>query len=430
MFWIEFEIGLNIYQSILFTWFIKRMLSPKKGADWVFGVCCLLTFAALSSYLFFPMPIWDTWIFCFIIAYSFFFFDDPFWKKLFFDAELIALSKSIAGIYNYLHFFVTGYSSEEMLEASLPRLLFAVSANLILWLTFFFIARYANKKKHLLQPSPIPIVLFTLCIVQSDLFFRLQATYSFSLFWLFSGCLITLCITATSAIINHRIVRYEQQKQRILFLEEMLAATKSHSEEQQSVFESIRHLHHDMRSYFSDVRKMVEAGQIDSMPEYLNQIEEKIPPLFTSGNYVMDSVFLVKLSKMQQSGIQFRGTNLHYTNGLNIEDYAFCSLISNMLDNAIEALILRKNISNDLYVYLRFAYTSGGLIVICENPLFGVFPKSKENSFFSSKSEPYHGLGLSIMENIVSDAGGQLDVVADSNMFRVLVFIPFIKESI
>jgi hypothetical protein len=48
----------------------------------------------------------------------------------------------------------------------------------------------------------------------------------------------------------------------------------------------------------------------------------------------------------------------------------------------------------------------------------------QDTSFFSQKSEPYHGLGISIMEKTVRDTGGQLDIVLADDLFRLLVVIP------
>ena len=63
-------------------------------------------------------------------------------------------------------------------------------------------------------------------------------------------------------------------------------------------------------------------------------------------------------------------------------------------------------------------------MIICENPLLGIPPKMQKKSFFSKKTEPYHGLGISIMEQIVHDAHGQFDIVLSEDLFQILVVIP------
>ena len=183
-------------------------------------------------------------------------------------------------------------------------------------------------------------------------------------------------------------------------------------------------LRHDMRSYVTDLHKMLEQGDLQGSIPYLSALEEKTASLFSTGNSALDSVLSVKLVKMRENNIEFRGSGLHYTGLLSLDDYALCSLISNMLDNAIEALILRKDQPGDHYISLKFNYTAAGLFILCENPLLGIFPAKTQKSFRSRKKEPYHGIGLSIMRKIAEDAGGQLDVTADDHQFHVLAFIP------
>ena len=100
-----------------------------------------------------------------------------------------------------------------------------------------------------------------------------------------------------------------------------------------------------------------------------------------------------------------------------------------MLDNAVEALDERSGQGGEKYIFLRFAYTPAGLSIICENPLLGVRPVAEKHSFFSTKTEEGHHLGISIMERIVHDAGGQFNIIlSDDDLFQILILIPWRKE--
>ena len=48
----------------------------------------------------------------------------------------------------------------------------------------------------------------------------------------------------------------------------------------------------------------------------------------------------------------------------------------------------------------------------------------QRSSFLSSKYEPYHGLGISIMKRIVDEANGTFEVAVNDDLFRVLIIIP------
>lgn len=422
--WVCFEVLLNVYEGVLFTWFVTRMQTPKSGSRWPPVLCAILTAAALSSYIFFPMPQWDTWIFVFITAYSLVFFKGSLWQRLFWDMILIIVSGSVVGICYQASVLLAKGDPGAILAPGLPRLVFSAMANFLLWLALFLIARLYPERSLTVRPSSMLLLVDVLCIFQIDLFFRLQAAFGLPVFWLFVGCSVSLVTGIATVVTYHAIVRYEQEKRDYRFMEEMLREMKSRNEDQLELYDSMRRLRHDIHAFMNDARKMLEDGQLDHMPAFLDAIEEKVLPRYSSGNYALDSVLSVKLAKMRKAGIGFRGSNLHYTGGMNIEDYALCSLVSNMLDNAIEALDMRKDTAGERYVYLKFAYTPAGLMIICENPLLGVPPRMADKSFLSQKPAPYHGLGISIMKKTARDAGGRLDIVLADDLFRLLAVIP------
>ncbi len=75
-----------------------------------------------------------------------------------------------------------------------------------------------------------------------------------------------------------------------------------------------------MRAFVKDVQEMAERGEEGKVSRYLTEMEKEVLPLYSTGNQALDSVLMVKVAKIQAQGIEFRGTNLHYTGGMNIKD--------------------------------------------------------------------------------------------------------------
>ena len=236
--------------------------------------------------------------------------------------------------------------------------------------------------------------------------------------------MVSFIIGITTIITNKIVIKYAQKEQEYRYRESLLKDTGTQIEDLQNMYDSMKKLRHDMHAYVRDIQKMIDTGELLEKPDYLQQMESQVEPLYSTGNLTLDSVFSVKIPKIRQANIEFRGTNLHYTGGMNITDIALSSLISNMIDNAIEALILRKDQPGERYIYLQFSYSPAGLMIICENPLLEVFPENKDEKFLSQKPNDYHGLGISIMKKIVSDSQGQFDIALTKDVFRVLVLIP------
>lgn len=424
MFWIVYEILINLFQGLLFTWFITKMLCKRKREHWSFGICALMTATALSMYLFFSLPEWDTWIFVFIVFYAAFFFDGTLLQKLFWVTILIIMSMGITGISYQFVSLIAGADTDELLSSGVVRIIFTLSANFLVWLGLWLITRLFPGKSHSIQPPYLLLFAVLLCSFLVDVFFKLRNQFEISLVWLFIGCIISIAI-AVVILINYRLLeQYEKEKQALVLQEEMLKEARSQSEDLQHVYGEMLQLRHDMRAYVRDIQEMVKTGILQREPEYLSNLELQVLPLYSSGNQTLDSVLAVKLNKLHTNGIEFRGSNLHYTGGMNISDFALCSLVSNMLDNAVEALNNRKHCQGDRYVYLQFTYSPAGLAIICENPLLGVLPKMKRASFLSSKVEPYHGLGISIMKRLVDESNGTFEVALSENLFRVFALIP------
>lgn len=424
MFWTIYEILLNIFEGCLFTWFVTKMLPKKKREHFSFLTCSLLTAAALSSYLFFPMPEWDTWIFIFIILYALLLFDGSILQKLFWCTILIIMSMGIIGISYHFASLLFGANTDDILSSGHTRILFTLLANFLVWFGLWLISRLFPQKSYYVQPPYLLLIAILLCVFLVDVFFRLRKQYEIPLIWLFAGCSISIAI-AIIVLINYRLLeKYEREKQILLIQEEMLKEANNQTADLQHIYGSMMQLRHDMRSYIQDLQEMVKSGQLPNAPAYLKDMESQVLPLYSSGNQTLDSVLAVKLNKLRSNNIELRGSNLHYTGGMDISDFELCSLISNMIDNAIEALNERKDRDGDRYVFLQFTYSPAGLTVICENPLLGISPKMQRSSFLSSKYEPYHGLGISIMKRIVDKANGTFEVAVTDDLFRVFVIIP------
>jgi len=424
MYWTLYEIIINLYQGFVFTWFITKMLPKRKKEYWSALICVLLTATALSSYLFFTLPEWDTWIFIFIVFYAILFFDGSVLQKLFWCTILIIVSMGIVGISFQFASLIAGADVDELLASGSTRILFTLLSNFLIWLGLWLITRIFPQKSHSIRPPYLLLFAVLLCSFLVDVFFKLKNQYGIPLIWLFVGCFISIAI-AIIILINYRLLeKYEREKQILQLQDEMLKEAQSQTEDLQHVYGSMMQLRHDMRSYVHDIQEMVKKGQLTKEPEYLKDLESQVLPLYSSGNQTLDSILAVKLNKLRANKIELRGSNLHYTGGMNISDFELCSLVSNMIDNAIEALNERKDRDGDRYVYLQFTYSPAGLTIICENPLLGIPPKMQRSSFLSSKYEPYHGLGISIMKRIVDEANGTFEVAVNNDLFRVLIIIP------
>ena len=422
--WTVYEILLNTIQSVFFVTFIRSMLTVRRKEFISFTVCIILTAAALSTYIFFPMPSWDTWTFIFIFLYAFAFFSDPLAVKLFWCAVMLICVSVLASMTYQFAGLILQDNISAIQEPGIPRVVFTLLYSGLLFAAYYLLARFLPKN---INSSPALMLLVSIdmiCVFLIDMLFHFLFDEGIPLKDFFAACVLSGLIGVLTVIMYIVLGRYAKKEEEYRFREALLKDSLSRAEDLRSVYDSMLNLRHDMRAYVNDVKGMIKQGDLSGSESYLDQLEKQAADLFSTGNTALDSVLSVKYTKMQKNQIEFRGSGLHYNHRMCLDDYALCSLVSNMLDNAIEALVARKDLPGELYISLRFDYTAKGLLIICANPLLNVMPEKRKDSFLSRKKEPYHGLGISIMEKIMQDAGVQLDVVVDEDLFNVMAFVP------
>ena len=81
--WFLFEIGINLYQAVLITYFVRQRFHLVRP-QFAYGVLCTLAiWAYLTLYLFVDMPILDTYIIVIPLVYALLVSDDKWYVILF-----------------------------------------------------------------------------------------------------------------------------------------------------------------------------------------------------------------------------------------------------------------------------------------------------------------------------------------------------------
>lgn len=111
----------------------------------------------------------------------------------------------------------------------------------------------------------------------------------------------------------------------------------------------------------------------------------------------------------------------------NILPNDLCSVLSNLLENAIEACKknkVEKNKSIDLII----RKINKMIFIKIENPI-EIKPILKEESFLTSKQEKdLHGWGLKSVQSVVEKYGGEITYSTKDEIFRIIIFINLQKE--
>ncbi|MGN1144233.1 MAG: sensor histidine kinase, partial [Anaerovoracaceae bacterium] len=125
--------------------------------------------------------------------------------------------------------------------------------------------------------------------------------------------------------------------------------------------EQVMMLRHDMARHLQLLRQMTgEAEVSDYLDELIGQ-NEKIRPVVQSGNQMLDIILNGKLAAAAEAGIEVEIVRMQAPKKLPLSDAELCSLVMNLLDNAVKAasasgvtqpyIRLDAHLKNDFFVF-------------------------------------------------------------------------------
>lgn len=195
---------------------------------------------------------------------------------------------------------------------------------------------------------------------------------------------------------------------------------------------NVRQLKHDMKNHLMVLAAHLNAGEYEQAKAYTSELLDKFSTMHSyieTGNVLMNHIINEKLSYAKSLGILVKAEieNLAFT-PMNRMD--FSALLSNMLDNAIEALQREKEAAEtgekpekrQLQVIIS---AQRGYETICVKNQIAASVLAENPGLVSSKEDKkQHGFGVEKIKAIAEQYNGMADFYEEDNFFCVKVFIP------
>lgn len=234
----------------------------------------------------------------------------------------------------------------------------------------------------------------------------------------------------------------EQQKEKYIVLsereaelryqyEKLLRETEemySQEKELRELHQNVRQLKHDMKNHLMVLTAYLNAGEIDQAKAYTSELLDKFSTMHSyieTGNVLLNHIINEKLSYAKSQGILVKAEieNLAFER-MNRMD--FSALLSNMLDNAIEALVREKErgLSEKLQMQVIISAQRGYETICVKNQILSSVLKENPELETSKKEKTLHGFGVRKIKEIVAQYDGMADFYEEEHFFCVKVFIP------
>ena len=205
--------------------------------------------------------------------------------------------------------------------------------------------------------------------------------------------------------------------------------TGRHNDEILKIYSSIREWRHDYANHMMAVIALLEnpeGADIEKAVDYIKTLDEKIKPspaMVSTGNYIVDAIVSAKLALAQSSGTRF-DYNIVLPKSLPIDDTDLCAMLSNLLDNAVEAC---RKVEGERYIKLDIFVIRSQLHIEITNSTDGEYRRDGLK-FKTTKQGQWHGIGMKQIENVVGKYKGTCDITADGNSFSTRIGIPLAEK--
>lgn len=186
--------------------------------------------------------------------------------------------------------------------------------------------------------------------------------------------------------------------------------------------DQVRTEQHELRNRYLHIRVLLHENRLEELERYLaEELGTRMAPLEETpvGNTLIDYILQMKKKEALASGIAF-----HLTVSLerkpDLSDELFCTILLNLLDNAIEASRSEENPEIRVSLTNRGAY----LILQIGNRISRNILQVNPALTTTKADKRLHGHGVSIVKSAVRRAGGMIEIRTDEGFFDVKVALP------
>ncbi|NYB73723.1 MULTISPECIES: GHKL domain-containing protein [Sedimentibacter] len=177
--------------------------------------------------------------------------------------------------------------------------------------------------------------------------------------------------------------------------------------------EEARAARHDLRHHMLMLRELAQSDT-NKLTEYLNKYETKYLQqnnISYCNHYVADMI-LRKYAALAQQHSTPMDIKVSIPETIMINDVDFCVILSNLLENSLEATSKLPAEKRHIAVRIRLVLSRIGIFV--ENSFDGIL-KVKYDRFFSRKLKGGEGIGINSVRAICRHYDGSAEFYADEN---------------
>lgn len=186
-------------------------------------------------------------------------------------------------------------------------------------------------------------------------------------------------------------------------------------------------LYHDLNNHLNLLWQLLDEGKIEEAKTYISDISEPIrhmQKVTWTGVDIIDVVLNSKIEIMQEKAIDYQ-MNVEFPQNTGISETDICTILSNLLDNAIEAV--EKLPRQEIPVKITMRSIKKILFIQIENPCIETEVPEDGLPETSKTEKEKHGWGLWNVSDIADKYQGTFQVESENGIFKAVVMLFFLQ---
>ena len=240
---------------------------------------------------------------------------------------------------------------------------------------------------------------------------------------------IAFCLAGMNLVVFYMIEDILKRENRIHENEIFRIQVKNQTDMYRSIsenFDKQRKKAHEFKNQIMCIESLIEKKNYGELEEYVRKVSGRLrtePDYIKTNNIIVNAILNSKYQEMLDKKILFI-FKINDLSGLNISDEDIVVILSNLLNNAIEAC---ERCRDRKYVKMKFMKANDSTVISVRNPYEGELIITDGEIQTSKKHETAeHGVGIKNIIDVIERYQGSYVMRNNGNEFYFSVVIPCI----
>lgn len=266
-----------------------------------------------------------------------------------------------------------------------------------------------------------PVLIYTANRLQVLSYFSIIGSYRVESFYGFLQEVVMCLLIVIVYYLSYLMIRTFDHFTEASMLNQRQTLQLEHLERSVALVEQLRRDKHEMKNLFFYLQAELQLKKYEELEEFvehnLSRRYERLEE-FNTGNQFVDYLLTQKANEAKDASIKFMA-DVQLPPDLSVDENDLCSLLMNLMDNAIDAC--RKEEDGD--IQLQIHTDSQYLYISIKNRSSIDVVKSNPHLLTSKKDSSNHGIGMRVIRSIVSKYQGYFQNRWESRTYIVDIML-------